>query len=1010
MRIFLLMCLLVLSVSTVKAQNSMYITEVDALYRKGLDLLAKSDYAAARETFEAYIRRSDDEIKKADAEYYVAYSALILFHQDGEKRIEKFIRDHESHPKASVAYFELGDFYFRQKSYAKSAEYLAKVNYNALSTEQADKSQFELAYSYFARQQFNEALPHFDALKKRKSAYQAPSSYYAGFIHYELGNYAVALEDLKRAGTFEAYEKVVPGMVASIYYNQKRYDELIAYAEEVLAGSSRINERDFYLLAADAYLYQKNFEKANQYYNLYEERVKNPPRDVRYRIGYVAYRNGDTAKAIDAFKRSAGDQDSIGIYASYYLGILYLKEGNKVYAQTAFDNARNSGITPELTEESTYQYAKVTYDLEQTEKAIDVMNSFVEEFPQSQHIDEINDLLSEAYLNTNNYNLALEHVERSQQVNRNLQQIYQKAAFMKGAELFNANDYDEAIALFTKSLKYPLDPAIKQQAHLWMGESYSILQQYDKAAGQYEQALSDAGLRGSPNGLRARYGLGYAYYNTKQYEQALPHFRAYVDAGKTAGFYEDAVLRLADCYYVDKQYSNALNFYQAAIRDNKVDNDYAHLQAGVVMGINGNITGATAQYDYILNNYPDSRHYDDALYQKAQLNFENGNFNEAVAGFSRLIRQKPSSQYVPYAYLRRATAYYNLQDYDASVSDYEVILNEYATHAVASEALLPLQEVLNVQGRSSDFSEYLSAYKAANPESQNVESLEFETAKNFYYNLEYAKTIESFNNYISSYPNNPKVPEARYFVAESYYRLNELEPAREIYEELSTQTNLPQYNRIIVRLADIQTETGNRNEALKRYYQLAAVAQNKKEQYNAWSGLMENYYALGEYDSVTHYARLIVERANVNVASQNKASLFIGKAAYARGDYETAEDEFLATLNSARDQYGAEAQYLLGDIFYRQGNHQQSIETLISLTKNFEIYDNWVGESYLLLADNYLALDDTFQAKGTLRSIADNFPVEDIRRRAAEKLDEIEAREARESNQVIIESDTLGEN
>jgi len=677
---YLLLFFVVLASSTSWAQNTMYHTEADVLYRKGIDLLEKSDYAAARETFEEYVRHADDEMKKADAEYYIAYSALILFHQDGEKRIEKFIRDHESHPKASVAYYELGDFYFRQKSYAKAVAYLAKVNYSALSAEQGDKAQFELAYSYFAMQKFDQALPHFDALKKRKSAYQAPSSYYAGFIHYENGSYETALADLRRAGSNDAYSRVVPGMVASIYYNQKRYDDLIAYAEELLASSSRVNEKDFYLLAADAYLYNKNFEKASQYYSLYEERVKNPPRDVRYRIGYVAYRAGETDKAIDAFKRAAGDQDSIGIYASYYLGILYLKEGNKVYAQTAFDNARNAATTPELTEESTYQYAKVTYDLDQTEKAIEAMNAFVAGFPASEHIDEVNDLLSKAYLNTNNYNLAIEHVEKSENVNRNLQGIYQKAAFMKGSELFNADQYREAITFFSKSLKYPVDPSYAQQAHLWMGESYSILQDYEKAADQYEAALGEGSLRTSPSGLRARYGLGYAYYNMKAYDRALPHFQAYVDAGNRASFLNDAVLRLADCYYVEKEYSQALRYYQNAIRNNEVDNDYAHLQAGVVMGINGDISGANNQYDYILKNYPGSKYFDDALYQRAQLNFENGNYSEAVAGFSQLIREKPSSQYVPYAYLRRATANYNLQKYDASVSDYEVILNQYATH------------------------------------------------------------------------------------------------------------------------------------------------------------------------------------------------------------------------------------------------------------------------------------------------------------------------------------------
>ena len=247
----------------------------------------------------------------------------------------------------------------------------------------------------------------------------------------------------------------------------------------------------------------------------------------------------------------------------------------------------------------------MTYDLEQTEKAIEAMNAFAADYPDSEHIGEINDLLSEAYLNTNNYNLAIEHVEKSGEVNRNLQGIYQKAAFMKGAELFNAENYEGAISAFSKSLKYRPDPEYAQMAHVWLGETYSVLQDYDKAAEQYQEALSRSELRNSPAGLRARYGLGYAYFNTKKYDEALIHFKAYVDGSGQSGEYsEDAVLRLADCYYVAKQYDLALQNYRNAIRNNKVDNDYAHLQAGVVTGIQGNVDEANREYDYILKNYP----------------------------------------------------------------------------------------------------------------------------------------------------------------------------------------------------------------------------------------------------------------------------------------------------------------------------------------------------------------------------------------------------------------------
>ena len=122
----------------------------------------------------------------------------------------------------------------------------------------------------------------------------------------------------------------------------------------------------------------------------------------------------------------------------------------------------------------------------------------------------------------------------------------------------------------------------------------------------------------------------------------------------------------------------------------------------------------------------------------------------------------------------------------------------------------------------------------------------------------------------------------------------------------------------------------------------------------------------------------------------NKASLFLGKAAYARGDFELAKDEFLNTLNTARDENGAEAQYLLGELFYKQKEYTKSIEALIQLNNNFNPYEAWVGKSYLLIADNYVALDDVFQAKGTLRSVIENFPLESVRADAQRKLERLE--------------------
>jgi len=986
--------------TTVGAQSPQSVISPETIYTEGLELLDKSNFAAARQTFSRYLSSSSsNQIRRVNAEYYQAYAALRLFNNDGEKLIEDFIREHNNHPKAALAYFELGDFYLRDNKYKKASEYLSKVRLSLLDKEKRNETRFKLGYSLFAQQNFDEALTLFNSLKRGNSEYSAASSYYAGFIESKKELYAEAIEDLKRAEQNDAYKRIVPTMLADLYYKQKQYDQLLDYSEKVLSSNIRVNQRDFYLLAAEANSKKENYSEAVSYYQKYLDGFNSPPKDVSYRVGYAYFKNGEMEEAINHLKTAATLNNETGTYASYYLGIAYLKQGNKLYAITAFDNVKRSDVDEDLKEESHYQYVKLCYDLDRMEEAIVNARSYLERYPSGKHEEEIGDLLSSAYLDSDNYNLAIDYLESRSGLNSRQQTVYQKATYLKGMELFNKGDYKNSLSYFDKSLKYNREKDFEILAAYWSGETYSIGGRYGEAKPYYKRALNIQVDNKNMTQIKANYGMGYALYNTKSYNQAGSYFKRYLDnTSKDDSYYTDALLRYADCQYVAKDYDLALRYYQQAIKNNSADSDYARLQAGIIYGIQGQLQPGLDQFDVIISRYNDSRYMDDALFQKGQLYFEKGKYQQAVKGFTDLIDKKSSSRFVPYAYMRRASSYYNLQEYNKTIADYTSVIDKFPTHSAAEEALLPLQEALTIQNRSLEFDRYLTRYKAANPEKKGLESVEFETAKNHYYSLNYNKTIEAFEAFIAEYPKSAKVSEARYFIAESYYRLEQTDKALEYYNELLAKGNYSPVSKILNRIGELEYGSGRYENAIYFYNKLIKEARTKKEQYYAWSGLMESFYNLENYDSARHYAKVILERGNVNVSSQNKASLYLGKVAYAKGNYQLAEDEFLNTLNTAKDIYGAEAQYLLGKLFYDQGNHEKSIEVLIELNSAFNIYKKWVGESYLLLAENYLALEDVFQAKGTLKSVIDNFPLETIKQRARTKLEQIENSEAKKEN------------
>ena len=98
----------------------------------------------------------------------------------------------------------------------------------------------------------------------------------------------------------------------------------------------------------------------------------------------------------------------------------------------------------------------------------------------------------------------------------------------------------------------------------------------------------------------------------------------------------------------------------------------------------------------------------------------------------------------------------------------------------------------------------------------------------------------------------------------------------------------------------------------------------------------------------------------------------------------------LTTINLVKDESAVEANYLLAKIFYDQSLETQALETLYSLNENFSNYDYWVGRSYLLIAEIFISMGESFQAKATLESLLENTEINEIKNNAEELLNKIQ--------------------
>ncbi|RAV97995.1 tetratricopeptide repeat protein [Pseudochryseolinea flava] len=997
----------ILIVQGVCAQDQLSQNKVEKLYQLGVELVQHENYGAARQVFTDFLAQASPiDSRRSEAEYYVAFSALNLGHKDGEKLIDHFIQHNPSSPKASTAYYDLATFFYNEGNYVKAGNYYKKVNFPALTSDQQSQGHFNWGYSLFSQKKLDEALEQFNFVKRQSTAYTPASNYYAGYIEYTKGAYDEALFDLKKAETSPSYATVVPYLIANIYYRQKRYDTLLEYAAVLKNRTDITNASDVSMLVAEAYYFKGDYKKAVDAYQQYFDKNAKAETGLYFRAGYANYSAGNVARGIEYLDKAAASKDTVSYYASYYLGILHLKQGNKPLALNAFDYARKNPKDANFAQESSFHFGKVSYDAGKADQAIAEFERYLKTYPSTAHTTEVKELLAQAYINGNNFNKAIEYIEGLSSRNQYINQAYQKATYLKGAEQFNKDAYADAVVYFGKSLEQPIDPNYTALASYWRGEAYSIGRKYEEAVADYQRVVSLGASAPADVLLQTRYALGYAHYNTKAFDKALYNFKEFTNkADKNHPNYVDGLIRLADCYYVTKQYDQSLVTYTKAKSLKTSDQDYLLLQSGIVQGVQRRYAEARTSLSQLIREYPKSPYREDALYQRAQFEIEQGNYQASADGLSQLIREGDNSPYLASAYMKRGTAYGNLKQYDKAINDYVTVIQKFPADPKAKDALTPLQEALSAVGRSDEFDKYLSAVEVSNPNDSQLESIKFEAAKNQYFDQQYQKAITSLTAFTTTYPASARVSEAKFYIAESHYRLNQFDQALTVYIPLSQDVSFTSGNKVAARIAEIKFKQGKYEAAVPYYHHLERLASTKKDKYNAWSGLMESFFLLSKYDSTDIYARLILEQGNINAGAQNKASLYLGKSAMSRGDYEVAKDEFLNTLNAASDEYGAEAKYLLGLIFYNQKQYKQSYETLISLNNDFSTYELWVGKSFLLLAENYAAQNDIFQARATLQSLIDRFPLQNIKDEASKRLKEIDAAEL--EKQKKAEADTL---
>ncbi|HMI64853.1 MAG TPA: hypothetical protein VK517_02385, partial [Cyclobacteriaceae bacterium] len=91
------------------AQDLLSQKKSERLYKSGIDLLERSEYGAALQSFDDFLKgTSREDLRTAEAGYYRALCGLYLYHVNAEKDMADFVEDHPLDPHTATAHYDLG--------------------------------------------------------------------------------------------------------------------------------------------------------------------------------------------------------------------------------------------------------------------------------------------------------------------------------------------------------------------------------------------------------------------------------------------------------------------------------------------------------------------------------------------------------------------------------------------------------------------------------------------------------------------------------------------------------------------------------------------------------------------------------------------------------------------------------------------------------------------------------------------------------------------------------------
>ena len=955
--------------------HSVYSQNTLSHYNRGIECFLNQDYICAKDVFFQFLM--SDTYKKSELTEYVSYyhflSSLRLYHPETELLFNEFSSLFPTSNKRKYAVFFISEYFFEKKEYEKVVDLLSEINLYQLDNHNKNLAFFYLGYSSYvigndelAKSSFYELKSVFD------HPFQEDAIFFNSQVLLRNDDLINALSGFEILKTGIKYRKDVPYFISKILFQLNKYRDLTDYLKS-LNDSTLYKYSDLVLFQAKSFFHLSEYTPAVVYFEEYKSLVDTLNQEQLYEIGFSYYKKELYGMAINHLNKIIETEDSISQYAFYYLADSYRQINNNLEAMNAFRSASLLTSDSLIQHDAAYQFALLSYNQNNPlYDSVEHLSEFLEKYPSSEHTDEIYRCLANIYLNSNNYDKAINVLEDSDLSDDNIREQYQKICFFKGVQLYNDLLYKDAIFYFDKAIQIHNNSELLFQTYYWKAEALYNLKSYGKALDFYQKLPVQSKLY-----LKSLYSQGYCFLKQKKYDNSINSFLKSVQYNSDPQILHDIYIRIADGYFSLHQYELSADFFHKALMLGGVQSDYASYKKSTSYFLLKDYNRAIEALSFLIETFPQSNYMDDAVFDLGNVYIMNKQFELAIKSFKKITSDFPKSLFFSLSKLKLGLVYYLQQLDEEAVVILKDLLIEFPNTNVSEQSLNIIKNIYNETGKADQFLNLLEDIDHDYTKSE-LDSSTYFSAELQYMQSNYNIAISALKSYLSYYPNGLFFLEANYFLYKSYEKIGDLEQAIDYLNKIvNTQQNKYTIEGLLA-LAKISFELKKYISSETYFQQLVSVASSFNVKQQAILGLVESKYHLYKYnDVIQQISDLTVEdffsgKDLLRIRYLNASSL------YKTNRNKEAKLEFEWLIKNSDGVLKAESFFYTALILYNDKEYHRSQEFIFELIDDLPSYEAWIDKALLLLAKNYIQQGDFFQAKHVLNELKNKTDDTDI--------------------------------